>query len=108
MNEQVFALTPLTRYLDSTRTDVRPPVGASGEEMPKESPDGRGPQREAEADPDLHRRQPARPGLSPISARDRPGGGVGLLGHRPHPPGRAPARGLPDPGPEQAPGHPGP
>ena len=34
--------------------------------------------------------------------------GLDLLGHRPHPPGGAPARGLPPARPDQAPGHPGP
>ena len=34
--------------------------------------------------------------------------GLDLLRHRPHPPGGAPAGGLPAAGPDQAPGHPGP
>src|SRR5580700_616270 len=53
--------------------------------------DGRGPEREAAADPQLHRRLPARPGLPALGARDRRGGGAGLLGHGAHPPRSAPA-----------------
>ena len=75
-HEQMFALAPPARYLGRSRTDVRPREGPGGRPgwAPQGDADGRGPEREAAADPQLHRRLPARPGLSALGARDRRGG----------------------------------
>ena len=94
----------------SGTNECSPPVGArrSAGAGSKGDADGRGPERKAAADPQLHRGLPAGAGLSPVGPRDRRSGRPGLLGDRAHAPRRPPTRGLPVPRPEQTPGHPGP